>query len=71
MRRVTFTAKLLLPIAGLLAVASVAQEKTPQFIKLEQAQPVMNTFRQELPDELRNRKPADLDAYWPEWVSKR
>jgi hypothetical protein len=71
MRRATFTAKLLLPIAGLLAVASVAQEKTPQFVTLEQAQPVMNAFRQELPDELRNRKPADLDAYWPQWVSKR
>ena len=31
----------------------------------------LSAFRKELPDELRNRKPAELDAYWPQWVAKR
>jgi hypothetical protein len=69
MRRVT--TRLLLTVAGLFAVTSIAQEKAPQFVTLEQVQPVLNAFRQELPEELRNRKPAELNAYWPQWVSKR
>jgi len=65
-RRVWF----LLVIVSLVSVA-IPQQTGPQFISLDQAQPVLEAFRKGLPDELKTRTASDLRAYWPAWVAKR
>jgi len=65
-RRVWF----LLVTVSLVFVA-VPQETGPQFVSLDQARPVLEAFRKELPDELKTRTAGDLKAYWPSWVAKR
>ena len=65
-RRVWF----LLVTVSLVFVA-VPQETGPQFVSLDQARPVLEAFRKELPDELKTRMAGDLKAYWPSWVAKR
>lgn len=57
-------------IVSLVSV-TIPQQTGPQFISLDQAQPVLEAFRKELPDELKTRMASDLEAYWPAWVAKR
>ena len=65
-RRVWF----LLVTVSLVFVA-VPQETGPQFVSLDQARPVLEAFKEKLPDELKTRTAGDLKAYWPSWVAKR
>jgi hypothetical protein len=55
----------------LFPAAVTPQEKRPQLVTLEQAQPVLEAFRKDLPAGLKGHSANDLKAVWPSWVSKR
>ena len=45
--------------------------QTTEFITFDQAKPVLDTYRNELPPELKSSSPQALGAKWPEWVRDR
>src|SRR5437867_3053857 len=62
---------LALPVMFLLAAAFLSSAPAVQTIPYRDARPVLESLRRDLlPDDLRSKTPAEIEAAWPDWVAE-
>jgi hypothetical protein len=61
----------LLPVVAILAFSAQAAGPVPLPVPYVEARPILEALHDRLPDELKARSPADLEAFWPGWVMRR
>ena len=62
--------------ASLVAAGQISQPVEPVFavktnIAYEDAKPILDVLRDNLPEELKGKTPAELELAWPAWASRR
>src|SRR5690348_8207282 len=68
--RISFPCFIGLPLVSLLGMAPARSGRVAVNISYEMAQPIIESLDDDLPAELKNRSPAELEAAWPVWVAR-